>query len=102
MPDELEMKPTASFINTARGDLVDQEALYRALLEDRIRGIDTDVHAGRYADPSHPVYQHPNFYALPHVAGTTLGTTIRRAEAALENVNRIAGGLEPMWRVDNL
>jgi len=96
------MKPTASFINLARGDLVDQEALYTALLEGRIRGIGTDVHAGRAADPSHPVYQHPGFYAMPHVGGTTTGTAIRRAEAALENVNRIAEGLEPKWRVDNL
>ena len=96
------MKPTASFLNVARGDLVDQEALYSALLEGRIRGIGTDVHAGKSADVSHPVYQHPDFYAMPHVAGTTTGTAMRRAAAALENVNRIAEGLEPKWRVDNL
>ncbi len=53
------MKPTAGFINIARGDLVDQEALYRALLDGRLGGIGTDVHAGRTAEPSHPVYQHP-------------------------------------------
>jgi phosphoglycerate dehydrogenase-like enzyme len=95
------MKPTASFINVARGNLVDQEALYAALLEGRIRGIGTDVHAGVKPDPSHPVYQHPDFYATPHTTGTTTGTTTRRSEAALENVNRIAEGLEPKWRVDD-
>ena len=96
------MKSTASFINVARGDLVDQEALYGALLDGRIRAIGTDVHAGVVADPSHPVYQHPGFYALPHVAGTTVGTARRRAEAAFENVNRVAEGLELKWRVDHL
>ena len=95
------MNPNASFINVARGDLVDQDALYAALLEGRIRGIGTDVHTGRYPDKDHPVYQHPDFYALPHVSGTTVGTAYRRAEAALENVNRIAEGLEPKWRVDD-
>ncbi|MAE65215.1 MAG: hypothetical protein CMJ18_13170 [Phycisphaeraceae bacterium] len=96
------MKPTASFINVARGDLVDQDALYEALMEGRIRGIGTDVHRGRYPDYKHPVYEHPDFYALPHIAGTTDGMVVRRAEAALENVDRIAEGLEPKWRVDNL
>ena len=96
------MKPTAGFINIARGDLVDQEALYRALLDGRLGGIGTDVHAGGSANPDHPVYEHPDFYALPHVAGTTVGTTIRRVECALQNVNRIAEGLEPQWRVDHL
>ncbi len=43
-----------------------------------------------------------DFCDLSHVAGTTVGTTIRRAECALQNVNRIAEGLEPQWRVDHL
>lgn len=86
------MKPGAIFINTARGDLVDQEALYTALLENRIAGIGTDVHAGVYPDHRHPVYQHPNFYALPHVAGTSTRTTWRRAQVSLENLNRVAAG----------
>ena len=101
MPDESENE-THSKLHQYRSRRSGRSGGIVQGLADRIRGIGTDVHAGRYADPSHPVYQHPNFYALPHVAGTTLGTTIRRAEAALENVNRIAGGLEPMWRVDNL
>ena len=80
------MKPDAWFINTARGALVDQEALYSALLEDRIGGIGTDVHAGIYPDPKHPVYQHPHFYATPHCAGTSSFSPRRRSEGALENV----------------
>lgn len=94
------MKPDAWFINTARGDLVDQEALYSALLEDRIGGIGTDVYAGVYPDPQHPVFRHPHFYTTPHCAGTTTGTTRRRAEVALQNVNRVASGEPLLYRID--
>ena len=94
------MKPTASFINIARGDLVDQAALYSALLENRIAAIGTDVHSGGYPDPEHPVYQHPHFYALPHVSGTTKGTVRRRAEVCLENINRVATDTPLLHRVD--
>ena len=94
------MKPTALFINTARGDIVDQEALYSALLEGRIGGIGTDVHAGVFPDPTHPVYQHPHFYATPHTAGTSRGTARRRAQVALENADLIAAGEPPLSRID--
>jgi len=94
------MKPTAIFINVARGDLVDQEALYTALLENRIAGIGTDVHAGVFPDPKHPVYQHRNFYATPHTSGTTRGTARRRAQIALENANRVAAGEPLQHRID--
>jgi D-3-phosphoglycerate dehydrogenase len=92
------MKPDACLINLARGDLVDQEALFQALLEGRIGGIGTDVHAGVFPDKDHPVFRHPRFYALPHVAGTTMGTVQRRAEACVENLDRLASG-KPLTHV---
>jgi len=94
------MKPTACFINIARGDLVDQEALYRALLENRIAGIGTDVHAGVHPDPKHAVYKDPRFYALPHVSGTTQGTVRRRAQVCLENLNCLASSAPLQYRID--
>ncbi len=94
------MKPSAGFINVARGDLVDQDALYDALLEGRIAGIGTDVHAGVRPNLAHPVYQHPNFYALPHVLGVTTDIMKRRAAICVENVDRLAQGLEPNYRID--
>ena len=94
-----QMKPTASLLNTARGDLVDQDALYQALLENRIAGIGTDVHAGVHPQPDHPVYKHPNFYTLPHIAGITKGTVRRRAEVCAENLDRLAAGQDLKYRV---
>ena len=93
------MKPTALFINVARGDLVDQEALYDALLAGKIAGIGTDVYTGYHPDLSHPVFQLPNFIALPHISGSTNRTVARRAQICLENVDRVAKGLEPKYRV---
>ena len=93
------MKPSASFINLARGDLVDQPALFTALLENRIAGIGIDVHAAVIPDTSHPVFQHPNFYALPHIAGQTRGTVRRRVEVCVENLNRLAAGEDLLHRV---
>ena len=94
------MRSTASLINTARGDLVDQGELYQALLEGRIAGIGTDVHGGVHPQPDHPVYDHPNFYALPHVAGTTKLTVRRRTEVCLENLRLLSDGQPLKYRID--
>jgi len=42
----------------------------------------------------------PNVVVTPHTSGTTDGTARKRAGAAAENVDRIAQGLEPLYRVD--
>ena len=94
------MKPTASIINVARGELVDEEAMHEALLAGRLGGAGLDVFATEPPDPTLPVYQLPNVVATPHISGTTDGTSRRRAGAVAENVNRIAQGLPPLYRVD--
>jgi phosphoglycerate dehydrogenase-like enzyme len=94
------MKPTACLINVARGALVDEAALYEALVSGRIGGAGLDVFATEPADPSLPVYELPNVVVTPHVAGSTDGTARRRAQAAAENVDLVAQGREPLYRVD--
>ncbi|MDE2728896.1 MAG: D-glycerate dehydrogenase, partial [Gemmatimonadota bacterium] len=94
------MKPTASVINVARGALVDEAALYDALVEGKIGGAGLDVFAQEPPDPSLPVYQLPNVVVTPHIAGVTDGTSRRRAAAAAENTDRVARGLEPLYRID--
>jgi phosphoglycerate dehydrogenase-like enzyme len=94
------MKPTACLINVARGALADEEALYKALLEGRIGGAGLDVFAMEPIDPQAPVFQLPNVVATPHTAGVTHQVSRRRAQGAAENVDRVAQGLEPLYRID--
>ena len=94
------MKPSAAIINVARGALVDEDALYAALLEGRIGGAGLDVFAEEPPDPTLPVYKLPNVYVTPHVGGTTVNTSRGRAALMAENVDRVAMGLEPLHQVE--
>ena len=94
------MKPTACIINVARGALVDEAAMAQALLEGRLGGAGLDAFSEEPPDPNLPIFSLPNVVATPHYSGGTTGTSKRRAQCALENVERIAAGLEPVYRVD--
>ena len=94
------MKPTAFLINVARGALVDEAALEEALVEGRIGGAGLDAFGREPPDVTSPIFSLPNVIATPHTSGTTDGTSRRRAQASAENVDRIAAGLEPLYRVD--
>ena len=94
------MKSTALLINVARGELVDEEALETALTEGWIGGAGIDVFSQEPPDFSSPIFGLPNVVAAPHIAGCTDGTARKRAQGAAENVNRVASGLEPLYRID--
>ncbi len=93
------MKSTAVLINVARGEIVDEDALIEALQIGRIRGAGLDVFAQEPLPPDHPFVHMPNVVATPHTAGQTYGTSRRRGEACAENVDRIARGLAPLYRI---
>ena len=71
------MKAGAILVNTARGRLVDYDALHRALESGHLRGAGLDVFDVEPADPSHPVFQLPNVVVTPHVAWLTAETLSR-------------------------
>lgn len=96
------MKPSAVLINVARGEIVEEAALIEALQSGRIRGAGLDVFAHEPLDPQHPLLQMDNVLATPHIAGVTTGTMRRRAQAAAENVARIAQGFAPLYLVTAL
>ncbi|MCZ6677962.1 MAG: NAD(P)-dependent oxidoreductase [Candidatus Poribacteria bacterium] len=95
------MKPTACLINVARGELVEESALYQALIDGKLGGAGIDVFAQEPPNPKAPVFELPNVIATPHIAGVTYETSRRRAACAAENVDRIAQGLEALYRIDN-
>jgi len=99
------MKPTAVLINVSRAGIVDEEALYRALVETRIAGAALDVWYRYPSDtapcfPAHlPFHELPNVLMTPHVAGWTDGTLEARAKVIAENVHRAARGESPVNRI---
>ena len=94
------MKKTACVINIARGALVDEDAMYQALLAGDLGGAGLDAFAAEPPDSSLPVYQLPNVVVTPHTSGGTTGTAKARSAMVAENVDLIARGLEPLYRVD--
>ena len=83
------MKTGSLLVNTARGSIVDESALYDALSEERLAGAALDVfEAEPYtpADPARDLRTLPNVLLTPHVAGTTREGCRRMAERAIANV----------------
>ena len=94
------MRPAAYLINTARGDLVDNEALRRALLEGRIAGAGLDTLAPEPVAADHPLVTLPpevqkKVVLAPHLGGIT-EASFRRAHAHMwRNAERLAAGERP-------
>lgn len=80
------MKPTAFLINTARGGVVDTDALLRALNEGWIAGAGLDVTEPEPLPRDHPLLKVENLVLTPHSGTSTVGTRIRMGEIALENL----------------
>ncbi len=90
------MKPGAILVNTARGALLDSEAVARALREGRIRAAALDVFEEEPPSPRDPLIGLPQVVLSPHMAGVTAESTLRILRAALENCKRVASGQRPL------
>jgi len=93
------MRPGSVFINTARGGLVDQAALTRALASGRLGAAGLDVFAHEPVDPSDQLFRLENVVLTPHVAWLTTGTFDRSVDLAVENCRRLRSGSGLLHRV---
>jgi D-3-phosphoglycerate dehydrogenase len=93
------MKPTAYLVNAARGPLVDEDALYQALVDKRIAGAALDV---RVVEPSTDGRFNglDNVVLAPHAAGSTGSAVQASIRAAAENVVRVLGGEKPVGLIN--
>jgi D-3-phosphoglycerate dehydrogenase len=92
------MKSSAFLVNTARGSLVDEQALLEALQEGRIAGAALDVFSREPPEPGSPaaaLQRLPNVVATPHVAAYTPITAARMGRAALANLLAVLDGVRP-------
>lgn len=93
---ELElMRPTSYLINTARGGLVDNVALAKALHDSTIAGAAVDVFDTEPQIAGHPLLSAPNCITTPHMTGNTVATMLALAEGAVDAVYKLSSGELP-------
>lgn len=92
------MKRTAVFVNTARGPIVDQKALYEALKSGTIFAAGLDVTDPEPPSRDDPLLKLPNIVVAPHIASATVGTRNAMAEICADNlIAGLTGQVLPAW-----
>jgi D-3-phosphoglycerate dehydrogenase len=95
-----EMRPGAMFVNTARAELLDEDALIEALASGHLGGAALDIARPTPAGAPRPLLDHPNVVLLNHIGGSTDETLQRGGELAAAEIERLIRG-EPLLNVAN-
>jgi D-3-phosphoglycerate dehydrogenase len=86
------MKPDAFLVNTARGGIINEDALYAALSTGKLRGAGLDVLDREPPDPKNRLFTLENVIFSPHMAGVTKESNDRMAVAVMENILSVFDG----------
>ncbi len=96
------MKSSAILINTCRGPVVDEAALFEALSNGQIAAAGLDVFEEEPTSPTNPLFQLDNVILTPHLAGPTWDNQTSRFRNAFDNVQRVARGEKPLWVIPEM
>ncbi|MGH7334591.1 MAG: NAD(P)-dependent oxidoreductase [Candidatus Rokuibacteriota bacterium] len=96
------MKPTALFINTCRGLVVDEDALHKALTSKQILAAGLDVMVEEPPKADHPLFTLDNVTITPHTAGPTWENWAKAFRNAFDNIQRVASMDKPRAVVPEL
>lgn len=80
------MKKSAVLINTSRGGIVDEAALYNALAEGTLWAAGLDVFEKEPVPLDHPLLTLPNVVTLPHIGSASIGTRLKMGHLAADNL----------------
>ncbi len=94
------MKKGVLLVNAARGPLVDEKALARALTHGRVGGAALDVLNGEPPDPANPLFAAPNVLITPHMAGSTVECLEAIAATAGADMARVLSGRKARFPVN--
>ncbi len=94
------MKQGACLINTARGELVDESALFKALESGYLGGAALDALVNEPPDPSHPLLALPNIITTPHLGAQTDGAVNQMGRMALDDCLAVLQGKAPAHAVN--
>ncbi len=86
------MKPTSLLVNTARGTIIDEKALLRALQNQTIGGFAADVLQNEPPIDNHPLLQLPNVLVTPHTASLTATTFNEMCVVTVQNLVALLAG----------
>jgi phosphoglycerate dehydrogenase-like enzyme len=90
------MKPSAVLINTSRGGVVDEAALYRVLADGHLYGAGIDAWQQEPTPPDNPLLTLPNVLVTPHMATANRDAVVKKSQASYANFQRVLRGEAPI------
>jgi D-3-phosphoglycerate dehydrogenase len=94
------MKPGVVFLNTARAQLHDTDALVAALASGHVGSAGLDHFVGEHLAPEHPLVAMKNVVLTPHIGGATWDTEARQAQMVADDLERLLAGQRPVHLVN--
>ncbi len=94
------MKPGALYLNTARAQLHDTDALVAALQSAHLAGAGLDHFVGEHLPYGHPLLSMPNVVLTPHIGGATWDTESRQTAMVADDIERLLAGKELLHAVN--